>query len=143
MSTIQPVSINTGSEAIQLLQKGNLPFEDINDHVSIYALTENETIIGTIGLEHDETTALLRSLSVETTERAKGHGENLVQFIEKEALAKGIHTIYLLTTTAANFFGKRGYVTISRSEVPAFIQQTSEFTSVCPSSAIVMKKQLA
>ena len=59
MSTIQPVSINTRSEAIQLLQKANLPFEDINDHVSIYALTENETIIGTIGLEHDETTALL------------------------------------------------------------------------------------
>ena len=143
MSTIQPISINTRSEAIQLLQKANLPFEDINDHVSFYALTEKETIIGTIGLEYDETTALLRSLSVELTERGKGHGENLVQFIEKEAQAKGIQTIYLLTTTAANFFGKRGYATISRAEVPAFIQQTSEFRSVCPSSAIVMKKQLA
>src|SRR5690349_3425989 len=122
MPTILPVSINSRSEAIELLQKANLPFEDINDHVLLYALMENEKIIGTIGLEHYGGSALLRSLSVDTTERAKGYGENLVGFIEKEAQTKGVENIYLLTTTTSNFFAKRGYSNIPRSEVPASIQ---------------------
>ena len=143
MTTIAPVSTNTHATAIQLLQNVNLPVDDINDHIAFYTLSENDEIIGTIGMEYDNTSALLRSLSVQENKRGKGYGDKLVQFIEDEAKRKGVQTMFLLTTTAADFFAKKAYSVINRQEVPAFIQQTSEFSSICPSSATVMKKELA
>ncbi|HYO21724.1 MAG TPA: arsenic resistance N-acetyltransferase ArsN2 [Flavisolibacter sp.] len=143
MSTISPASKEEQQIALQLLQTANLPVEDINKNVLLYLLKEDGSSIGTIGMEHDGRTALLRSLSVEPSKRGKGYGEELVAFLEATAREKGILAIYLLTTTATRFFLKRGYAIINRSEAPAFIQQTSEFVSICPSSATVMKKELA
>lgn len=143
MPTILPASKEEQQTVLQLLQATNLPVEDINENVLLYTLKEEGKIIGTIGMEHDGATALLRSLSIAQTKRKKGHGERLVAFLEAAAKEKGIGAIYLLTTTAAQFFANRGYVTVNRSEAPAFIRQTPEFSSICPSSATVMKKELA
>jgi amino-acid N-acetyltransferase len=125
---------------LNLLSKANLPVKDINENIEFFELKEDGQTIGTIGLEHDGMVGLLRSLSVDEAVRDKGHGEQLVQFLEKAAKEKGIKTLYLLTTTAAPFFAKRGYQVVQRSEVPAFIRSTSEFASVCHASATLMKK---
>jgi len=140
--SISLVSKATQDTAISLLQKASLPVEDIGDRTELYALTIEGEIIGTIGLEHNGTFGLLRSLSVQEAKRGRGCGETLVLFLEEKAKEKGIQTLFLLTTTAASFFTKHGYQTISRSELPFFIQQTSEFRSTCPASATVMKKDL-
>ena len=50
--------------------------------------------------------------------------------------------MFLLTTTAESYFGKRGYSTTSREAVPEAIRNTKEFASVCPSSAVVMVKHM-
>jgi arsenate reductase len=50
--------------------------------------------------------------------------------------------IYLLTTTAAGFFGKRGYLPADRDQAPAGIRATREFSGVCPASAAFMVKHL-
>jgi amino-acid N-acetyltransferase len=142
MTTISPV-FSTDHAAIKLLQTADLPTEDLKDHVSLYTLSENNKIIGTIGMEHDQATALLRSLSVEQSHRGKGYGDTLVTFIENIAKEKGIRTMYLLTTTAETFFAQRGYLTVDRSDAPGFIQETTEFSSTCPASATFMKKDLA
>jgi len=63
--------------------------------------------------------------------------------LEKLARQKGINDLYLLTTTAKDFFTKEGYEIIDRVRVPFEIKNTSQFSSVCPSSATVMKKSLS
>lgn len=141
--TVSPVLKENRRTVIELLAKANLPVEDIQEHTELFVLKNEAETIGTIGLEHDGTVGLLRSLSVEQGKRGRGYGEQLVLFLEEKAKEKGIRSLYLLTTTAAHFFSKRGYLTVSRSEVPLFIQQTSEFRLTCPASATVMKKDLS
>jgi amino-acid N-acetyltransferase len=50
--------------------------------------------------------------------------------------------VFLLTTTAERFFPKFGFEQIDREQVPASVQQSVEFQSACPASAIVMRKLL-
>ena len=130
------------SEVLALIDKAALPIRDLNEKVELFAMRENEKVWGTIGMEHNGKLALLRSLSVDEQQRGKGYGDALVRFLENIALQKDIQTIYLLTTTAEAFFSRKGYVVIQREEVPGFIRLTSEFSSTCPSSATVMKKDL-
>jgi arsenate reductase (thioredoxin) len=48
----------------------------------------------------------------------------------------------LLTETAEIFFARKGYHTVDRKDAPAEIQASSEFSHLCPSSAVLMKKTL-
>ena len=139
---IAPLTQNNFSSALHLLKKNNLPTEDISGVTKLFVLEDEQRVVGTIALEHSGTEALLRSLSVDQEKRNNGYGKALVDFIEDHAKYQGIKNLYLLTTTADQFFTKHGYTVVDRSAVPEFIQSTSEFSSVCPSSAIVMKKKL-
>jgi amino-acid N-acetyltransferase len=140
---ITPITQNSFSAAIDLLKKNNLPTEDITDTTHLFVLHHEGQVAGTVAIEHDAQTALLRSLSVSEENRSSGLGIHLVQFIEQFAKEQGVGSIYLLTTTAAGFFSKLGYQQIDRNDVPAFISHTREYCSICPSSATVMKKALA
>lgn len=139
---IAPLTQNNFSSALHLLKKNNLPTEDISEVTKLFVLEDEQRVVGTIALEHSGTEALLRSLSVDQEKRNNGYGKALVDFIEDHAKYQGVKDLYLLTTTADQFFTKHGYTVVDRSTVPEFIQSTSEFSSVCPSSAIVMKKKL-
>lgn len=139
---IVPITQNNFSSALNLLKKNQLPTEDISDRTKLFVLEDEQEIVGTIAIEYSHSEGLLRSLSVDQNKRNKGYGKTLVDFIERFALKEGISDVYLLTTTAEPFFNRNGYVSIDRNTVPEFIRQTSEFSSVCPSSAAVMKKVL-
>ena len=139
---IVPVTKDNRDKAICLLQRASLPIADIGENVQLFAMQNDDEIVGIIGFETDGKTVLLRSLSIDETQRSKTLGSILVDHLENFVRQKGNKTIYLLTTTAALFFSKRGYAIIARQEVPAFIQQTTEFASVCPASATIMKKEL-
>ena len=140
---IVPASQNSFTAAIRLLEKYGLPTKDVSSGTQLFVMEEGNDIIGTVAVEYDYDNALLRSLSVAENYRNKGIGEKLVAFIENYVLQQGVQNIYILTTSAEKFFAKRKYQKIERTEVPAFIQNTSEFSSVCPSSAAVMKKQVS
>ena len=129
-------------EAINLLQKHGLPVSDIDDDKLLYLLVDEERVIGTAGLEIFEDCALLRSVSVIKEEQRKGYGKLMNEQIEKYVKEIGINCLYLLTTTAKDFFDKQGYCAIKREESPEALKQTAEFTSLCPSSAVVMKKRI-
>jgi amino-acid N-acetyltransferase len=49
--------------------------------------------------------------------------------------ARGLRAVYLLTTTAADYFRRFGFEDARRDEAPAVLQRSSEFASVCPASA--------
>ena len=94
------------------------------------------------GLDIFEDCALLRSISVVPSIRGKGYGKLLNEQIESFAKDSGISCLYLITHTAKDFFGRQGYCVISRDEAPEPIRQTDQFSSLCPSTAVVMKKRL-
>ncbi|MGE5108535.1 MAG: arsenic resistance N-acetyltransferase ArsN2 [Sphingobacteriales bacterium] len=129
-------------QAIGLLKQSDLPTEDLDDDKLLYLLKDEERIIGTAGLEIFEDCALLRSVSIVKEEQGKGFGKFLNESIENYARESGINCLYLLTTTAKDFFDKQGYCEIKRDDVPEAIKETAAFISLCPSSAIVMKKRI-
>lgn len=127
----------------QLLQECGLPFEDIASHLPHFILAkEGSTLVASIGLEALGDVGLLRSLAVSPQHRGQGIAEALCQRLERQALADGIESLYLLTLTAEGFFQKRGYMNIERRLVPSAIQNTEEFKSICPASSVCMKKVL-
>jgi len=139
---IVPVSQNSFSAAIDLLKENKLPTEDINPGTQLFVVEEVDEVIATIAVEYDYNDALLRSLSVSEKKRNAGIGAELVDFIEDYVRWQGVQNIYILTTTAAAFFAKRGYALIDRSNVPRFIKETKEYSVICASSSTLMKKEL-
>lgn len=139
---IVPASQNSFSAAIHLLKKNNLPTEDLDPGKQLFVVEEGNEVVGTVTVEYDYDNALLRSLSVTEEKRNTGVGIGLVEFIEDYVQKQGVRNIYLLTTTAAGFFLKRGYKITDRNTVPDFIKNTSEYSFICSASSTVMKKEL-
>lgn len=128
---------------IQLLQAEGLPVEDLPASFEhFFVAIDNEKVIGAIGLERYGDCGLLRSLVVDKAYRNKSIASLLMQALEKSAADMGITTMYLLTETAPQYFAKKGYQKCGRDDVPAELKASSEFSYVCPVSALVMKKQL-
>ena len=127
-----------------LLAEAGLCYDDLTPaHLDHFALLHDDgALIGAVGLEVEGTDALLRSLIVAPDRRGEGLGLRLVDAIEAHARTAGVTRLYLLTTTAADFFAARGYVVIDRAAVPEAIAQTHEFRSFCPDSAVCMCKPL-
>lgn len=127
---------------IELLKESELPFEDIDEHYDNYiAIKENMKVIGVVGLETYSGIGLLRSLAVDKLYRNRGLGKRLAYRIEAYAKSVYINELYLLTTTADNFFKKIGFEAVERAKLPDDIKNTKEFISICPVSAICMRKQ--
>lgn len=140
---VHPVSSHDYAAVLSLLQQNHLPTEDMTNDTRLFTLYDDGELTGIVGIELKGENGLLRSLCVLENKRTSGVGMTLVEYIETYARQQGVKHLYLLTTTAASFFTNRGYETIDRSTVPGAIKETSEFASVCPSSATVMKKELS
>jgi amino-acid N-acetyltransferase len=125
---------------IELLEENDLPTSDIDEDKTLFALIQNDKVIGTGGLELFGDCALLRSLSVRKDWQGKGLGRFIAQQLEQVCGESGIANVYLLTTTAEDFFRKKGYRVIDRANAPLSIKNSSEFTTVCSSTGILMHK---
>ncbi|MDX1628064.1 MAG: arsenic resistance N-acetyltransferase ArsN2 [Fulvivirga sp.] len=127
------------SELNKLLEGANLPFKDV-DLVKHYYYGEfqQDKLIASFGMEYYGSNVLLRSLVVHPDYRGTGLGKWLVFEAHMQALRDEKANIYLLTTSAPDFFKQLGYDKIDRYSAPEMIQQSSEFGSVCPASAVCM-----
>ena len=128
-----------------LLDRAGLPSSDLSETtgVQLWVVRDGERLLGAVGLESFGTTGLLRSLVVSEDARGRGLGGVLVAFLEGFARAAGLAELVLLTQTAEQFFAGRGYAVIARANAPAAVLESSEFTSLCPASAVCMSKRLA
>ena len=130
------------SIARQWLSCAGLPVEDLTiDHLALVAERDGE-VAGLVGLEQGETLGLLRSLIVLPARRRGGVGKALVAALEKMAADKGIDELWLLTLDADGWFEQLGYRRQERDAAPSVIQQTEEFSSLCPGDAVLMRKAL-
>ena len=134
----------TRSAAVALLQAQGLPVSDITDgHLEHFFFVGSDgSPSGLVGLEVYGSDALLRSLVVGENARGKGLGSALTAHAEQYAAAKGVRSIYLLTTTAGRFFQRLGYERIGRSQAPPSIERTREFAGLCPTNSTFMVKSL-
>jgi len=123
----------------QILKDANLPFEDCSQHIeNFFVIENNEKIVAIAGLEIYAKIALLRSVVVTSNYRGQGIGKKIVEVMKNNALNLGIHTLYLLTESASGYFIKLDFKRKSRNDVPLAIQKSTQFSKLCPSSAIVM-----
>ena len=128
-----------------MLQGANLPDTGVGiGEFECYLLAKSRTgeVWGGVGLELRGADALLRSLIVRPGRRGAGVGRGLVAAAENLARGQGINTLYLLTLDAAAFFLELGFVEQRRETAPRGILETGEFASVCPASAVCLRKQL-
>lgn len=145
--TITPITSVT--EALPLLRACGLPVCDLSGadgtsaSLALFGIRADGELVGVVGLEAYGACGLLRSLAVAPAQRGSGMARRLVEFVEAQAVERGIHELFLLTSTAEAFFMVRGYAPVSRTAAPPAIQGTAQFSGVCPSSAAFLGKRLS
>lgn len=141
--TIEPATREDVPIIKQVLSQNNLPIHGVANHPEwfVVAYSNNEPI-GVGGLEPYRPVGLLRSLAVDESHQGHGIGTAICTNLETRAKQADISTLFLLTLDAAGFFNDRGYTQIQRSAAPSAIQQTAEFSELCPETATCMAKEL-
>jgi len=125
----------------ELLTASELPVDDLtNPAISLSGAFLGRDLVGVIGLEACEEVGLLRSLAVAHAHRERGVARKLCDRLFTLADERGIRTLFLLTTTAADYFTRLGFAAIERDAAPPAVRATAQFASICPSSAVVMRR---
>jgi amino-acid N-acetyltransferase len=129
---------------VTLLRARDLPVDGFGDllrsHPENVVVAElNRAIVGSAALDVHDTDALLRSVAVATDLATLGVGTRLVTEALARARVAGVTDVYLLTTTADQWFPRFGFAVADRASIPESIASTVEFTAACPSSAIAMR----
>jgi N-acetylglutamate synthase-like GNAT family acetyltransferase len=127
------------------LTKAGLPADDIfTPGPQFWRFTTDDDVpAGFGGIEVHGADALMRSVVTLPPLRGRGVGQGIVRALEAEAIVMKCGAVWLLTTTAREFFGKLGYAAVDRADVPGAIRATAQFSSLCPDSATVMVRRLA
>ncbi|MGV2068152.1 arsenic resistance N-acetyltransferase ArsN2 [Agrobacterium sp. 22-226-1] len=121
----------------EALRAADLPTDDIEDGDRAFfeAVAGGDGIVGYAGLERCSGDYLLRSVVVLPAYRGHGLGRAIVE----ETLQGVRGNVFLATTSAAPFFSTIGFFEVQRAEVPAAVLATRQLSSLCPSSATIMK----
>ncbi|HST07107.1 MAG TPA: arsenic resistance N-acetyltransferase ArsN2 [Gemmatimonadaceae bacterium] len=127
----------------KLLTASDLPFDGVPENFGSFVVAEEkDAIVGAIGLELFDSAALLRSAVVSRNQRGTGIGRRLVEEILELAERSGINEVYLLTTTAEDYFPRFGFQRTTRSAVPEAVKSSAEFQGACPDTAVVMGRRV-
>ena len=126
-----------------LLATNDLPLDGVQENFSDFVVAEDRgAITGAIGLEKFGSVALLRSAVVSSDNRGTGVGGRLVEQLLERADEQGIEELYLLTTTAEDYFPRFGFTRTTRSAVPDAVKASAEFRGACPDTAVVMTRRV-
>jgi len=124
-----------------LLEQWHLPRDGAADHLPTFVVATREgVVVGVGGLELHGDAALLRSLAVASP--GQGLGSRLVSALLQQARDYRAGVVILLTTTAADYFPRFGFVPVTREQVPQVLHASAELQGACPASATVMRLDL-
>jgi amino-acid N-acetyltransferase len=130
-------------EVLALLERAGLPTAGVAESFSHFIVAESESkLVGVVGLELYHGSALLRSAAVEESWRGSGVGKVLVERALDVARERRIEDVYLLTTTAEQYFPRFGFTCVCRDDVADEVRASIEFRTACPASAVAMQKSL-
>jgi N-acetylglutamate synthase-like GNAT family acetyltransferase len=129
------------SPVSRLLEEAQLPLDGLEEQWGPgYAVAvEGGNVVGAAGIERHGRFGLLRSVVTAPGERGRGIADSLVRNRLAWAGTEGLEGVYLLTTTAAEYFPRLGFERVERDSLPIEIRESREFSSVCPGSAVAMR----
>lgn len=141
--TIRRANVSDLASVAELLVRNRLPADGVREAFDDFIVAERDrTIVGAIGLELFGDAALLRSAVVTEKIRGTGLGARLVESVIAHAHERMVRSVYLLTTTAENYFPRFGFARVTRADVPLAVRKSVEFSGACPESAVVMMRIL-
>lgn len=138
--TITPARAEDLRPIKALLKASGLPTAGVDDHWKTFLLArDGDTVVACGGAEAYQFAALIRSVAVLPEYRSHGIGRRIVRQLLDRLASRGLREFYLLTTTAEDYFRKRGFKTIDRDEVHPQLLSSREFQDACPSTAVCMR----
>lgn len=138
--TIGPATQRDLEEVLLLLRSCSLPTDGVEQHIGTFVVArDGERLVACGGAEAYAFAALIRSVAVAADLRGSGLGRRIVRELLDRLSSRGLREFYLLTTTAEEFFRKRGFKTIDRDEVHPQLLGSAEFQGACPASAVCMR----
>lgn len=125
------------------LRAEGLPVDGVEAHLDAFFVCElGGRFGGAAGLEVHGDDGLLRSVVVDPGFRRHGAGRQLCERVMTHAGSKGCLAVYLLTLDAAAYFERLGFRVIKRDEAPPGIRASEEFSSLCPDTAVLMRRSV-
>lgn len=138
--TIRPAAASDLDGIRQLLLANELPTEGVEDHWKTFIIAvDGPRMVACGGAEAYQFAALIRSVAVHPEYRSRGLGRRIVRQLLDRLASRGLREFYLLTTTAEEYFRKRGFKTIDRDEVHPQLLSSRELQGACPDSAVCMR----
>ena len=141
----EPARPHDVKDALDLLRRLDLPETDVAERWGHYFVVHEDDgrVVGVAGLEIHGDDGLLRSVAVNVDYRRLGLGASLVEAALQRAERLELRSVYLLTTDARDYFARQGFAPCPREEAPAAIRESWEYTTGCPSTAILMRREVA
>lgn len=139
MLTFRPATESDWPAIEALLLQSALPLDGARGHLDAFVLAlDDGALVATAAVEAYASAGLLRSVAVTESHRGRGIGEAVLRLTILEARRRGLRTLHLLTTTAENYFSRRGFAKASRANAPIELRASAEFKGACPASATFM-----
>jgi N-acetylglutamate synthase-like GNAT family acetyltransferase len=124
----------------RLLEASSLPTAGVDEHWRTFIIARDDgRLVACGGAEAYQFAALIRSIAVVPDYRSHGLGRRIVRQLLDRLASRGLREFYLLTTTAEEYFRKRGFKTIDRDEVHPQLLASRELQDACPSTATCMR----
>lgn len=141
--TLRPARASDYEAVCALLSGAGLPLAGLPPDLPHFIVAEHGgRIAAAAGMESYGSAVLLRSVVVDASIRGTGMGQRLVERVLDSARASGARDVFLLTTTAAEWFPRFGFVAADRADVPEAMRASAEFRGACPASASLMRLPL-
>jgi len=143
MIAVRPAEPRDLDTVHRLLEENDLPIPGVEEHFGDFLVAEeNGVVVGAIGMEQYGETGLLRSAVVHPSCRNRGVGGMLVDRLLERSRTRSLRRLVLLTTTAGEYFGRKGFQRVDRSGITGPVAESVEFTEACPSTATCMELML-
>jgi amino-acid N-acetyltransferase len=138
--TIKPAAAADLEPIKEVLRLCELPTAGVDDHWKTFLVArDGDRVIACGGSEAYQFAALIRSIAVLPEYRGGGTGRRLVRQLIDRLASRGLREFYLLTTSAEEYFKRRGFQTIDRDEVHPQLLASREFQGSCPDTAVCMR----
>ena len=112
--------------ALDLLGRTELTDQDVSEGWGHYFVVREDDgrVIAVAGLELHGEDGLLRSVAVDDDYRGQGLAGALIEAALERAARVGLRSVYLLTTTARDYFARRGFADCSRDSAPPLVRES-------------------
>lgn len=139
--TIRRARPDEFDEVLSLMDNLGLERDDLTPGTpGIFVAQLGPEIVGCAVLESDGTNGLIRGVGVANDRQRHGIGRRLMEFVLEHARELRLSTLYLLTTTAEDYFLRLGYERVDAGDPPDVVTRSPQYSICTAARAVLMKK---